>query len=299
MQRVVVLTALVTTLVLILGTALGVLVVYPALHPASEAAQLPILTAASDPAPAPSPPVLLGRGAADSDATDLQLQLDALRAEIAALRKSRGADLDRDLLARLAVAVPHIIAAQIREDEMAARATLRNACSAHAQFQQSAKADTDRDGTGEYGGFLEMSGAVPGRMTYPLVPPVLSGAFRTLTEHGEAQRKGYYYRFYLPDARGAGVGEPAEGFSDDGRLDPDLSETTWCCYAWPQIHGVTGTLTFFMNQAGNVLATDDERYTGSGQGPTPDAAFQQAGAITGAPAVGSVGADGNTWSQVN
>src|SRR5512134_4174124 len=74
-----------------------------------------------------------------------------------------------------AIAIPNLLAARLSANETAAIATLRNIISAEAQFQQSAKADTDNDGTGEYGGFLEMSGGGVGRMVSVLSPPVLSG----------------------------------------------------------------------------------------------------------------------------
>lgn len=185
-------------------------------------------------------------------------------------------------------------------NEAAAVATSRNVISALAQSQQSAKADEDQDGTGEYAGFLELSGAAAGRMAGVLVPPVLSRAFQVLNQNGEVLRNGYLYRIYLPDARGAGVGEPATGYRL-GQVDPDLAETTWCVYAWPEQYGKTGTRTFFVNQGGDTLATDAPAYSGSGHGPDADAAFQPShrGGIVGLPAVGGVGADGNVWKQVN
>ena len=87
-----------------------------------------------------------------------------------------------------AIAIPNLLAARLSANETAAIATLRNIVSAQAQFQQSGKADTDTDGTGEYGGFLELSGAAAGRMAAVLVPPVLSGAFRVLNAGGEVTR---------------------------------------------------------------------------------------------------------------
>jgi len=191
--------------------------------------------------------------------------------------------------------------AHMQANEVAAIATLRNIVAAQAQFQQSGKADQDRDGTGEYGGFLEMSGAQEGRMGHRLVPPVLSSAFRFLNPNGEVTRSGYCFALYLPgraDANNdaAGVPEPAPGgYADDGRIDPDLAETTWCCYAWPLKYGETGKRAFFTNQAGDVLGIDDARYSGTGAGPGSDAAFESAGSITGNVAIGSRAADGNLW----
>ena len=176
-----------------------------------------------------------------------------------------------------AIAIPNLLAARLSANETAAIATLRNIISAQAQFQQSGKADTDDDGTGEYGGFIELSGAAAGRMAAVLVPPVLSGAFRVLNANGEVSRSGYFFRMYLPNAAGAGVGEPPAGYADDGTLDGDLAETTWCAYTWPVNYNQSGNRTFFTNQGGDVVGTEAAAYSGTGNGPAPDAAFQAAG----------------------
>ncbi len=198
-----------------------------------------------------------------------------------------------------AIAIPNLLAARLSANETAAIATLRNIISAQAQFQQSGKADTDDDGTGEYGGFNELSGGAAGRMAAALVPPVLSGAFRVLNANGEVSRSGYFFRIYMPDNAGAAVGEPQAGYADDGTLDADLAETTWCAYTWPVNYNQSGNRTFFTNQGGDVVGSEDGNYSGTGNGPAGDAAFQAAGVITGSVAIGVAGQDGNTWKQVN
>ena len=180
-----------------------------------------------------------------------------------------------------AIAIPNLLSARLSANETAAVATLRNIISAQAQFQQGAKADTDNDGTGEYGGFIE-----------------LSGAFRVLNANGEVSRSGYFFRMFLPDAAGAGVGEPQAGYTA-ALVNSDLAETTWCAYAWPVNYQQSGNRTFFTNQGGDLVATESKNYNGTGKGPGSDAAFKVAGAITGSVAIGAVGADGNTWKQVN
>ena len=199
-----------------------------------------------------------------------------------------------------AIAIPNLLAARLSANETAAIATLRNIISAEAQFQQTAKADTDNDGTGEYGGFVEMSGGGVGRMTVVLSPPVLSGAFRVLNVAGEVSRSGYFFHVYLPGAGGAGAAEPTAGFTA-ALINADLVETTWCAYAWPVNYGQSGNRTFFTNQGGDLVATERGTYTGTGTGPASDAAFKpaDAGKITGAVAIGTVGVDGQTWKQVN
>src|SRR5687768_9193005 len=198
-----------------------------------------------------------------------------------------------------AIAIPNLLAARLSANETAAIATLRNIVSAQAQFQQSAKADTDGDGTGEYGGFVELSGAAAGRMAAILNPPVLSGAFRVLNANGQVSRSGYFFRMYLPAPGGAGVGEPQAGFTA-ALVNADLSETTWCSYAHPVNFGQSGNRTFFTNQGGDVTATEAPAYSGTGAGPLPDAAFRPpAGTITTQVAIAAAGNDANTWRQVN
>ena len=198
-----------------------------------------------------------------------------------------------------AIAIPNLLAARLSSNETAAIATLRNIISAQAQFQQGARCDTDNDGTGEYGGFFELSAGGLGRLTKILNPPVLSGAFRILNSAGEVSRSGYFFHMYLPDNTGNGVAEPAAGYSGSTGINADLAETTWCAYAWPVNYGQSGNRTFFTNQAGDVINTEFATYSGTTKGPGPDAAFQASGAITGAVAIGVAGADTNIWKQVN
>ena len=199
-----------------------------------------------------------------------------------------------------AIAIPNLLAARLSANETAAIATLRNIISAQAQFQQGAKADTDNDGTGEYGGFYEMSAGGTGRLLAGtvLVPPVLSGAFRVLNPNGEVSRSGYFFRMFLPNPAGAGVGEPTTGYTA-AMVNADLSETTWCAYAWPVNYQQSGNRTFFTNQGGDLIATENNLHSGTGAGPAPSAAFKVGGTITGSVAIGVVGADGKVWKQVN
>ena len=199
-----------------------------------------------------------------------------------------------------AIAIPNLLAARLSANETAAIATLRNIISSQAQFQQGAKADTDNDGTGEYGGFVELSGGGAGRMSAVLSPPVLSGAFRVLNAAGEVSRSGYFFRIYLPGAAGVGVGEPQTGYTA-AMINSDLVETTWCAYAWPVNFGQSGNRTFFTNQGGDVVNTEFANFSGTAAGPQSDAAFKpaDAGNITGSVAIGVVGVQGGTWKQVN
>ena len=204
---------------------------------------------------------------------------------------------------------PDLRAARLAANETAAIATLRNLIAAQAHFQQVGKADQDGDGVGEYGGFLELSGAASGRMGTPLMPPVLSSVFQQLSEDGEFERSGYVYRVFLPgpmdaDGKAPGVPEPVPGgYVDDGGMtvDADLAETAWCCYAWPAEHGRSGVRTFFTNQTETIFGCTVEAYSGMGQGPAADAAFAGEGSITGRVVEGGPGRNpnGEIWRQVD
>jgi len=196
-----------------------------------------------------------------------------------------------------AIAIPNLLSARLNSNETAAIATLRNIISAQAQFQTTSRADLNNNGVGEYGTFGEMSGSVGVRAGRILNPPVLSTAFRAVNGAGEVSRSGYLFAMWLPDINGGGLPE-AGGGGADAAVDPDISETTWCGYAWPTNYGNTGNRTFFVNQGGDIVATEDTAYSGTTQGPPSNAAFSGAGAtITGPSATGMTGRDGNFWKQ--
>ena len=198
-----------------------------------------------------------------------------------------------------AIAIPNLLSARLNSNETAAIATLRNIISAEAQFQTTSRADENNNGVGEYGVFGEMSGSIGVRGNAILNPPVLSTAFRTVNANGEVARSGYAFAMYLPDVAGDGLAEVAGGGAD-ASVDADLAETTWCCYAWPTNFGSTGSRTFFVNQGGDIVATEDQGYSGSGAGPASSSAFATGGGstITGNTATGMTGRDGNFWRQV-
>lgn len=215
----------------------------------------------------------------------------------------------------VAIAVPNLWAARVQANETSAIATLRSITSSQAQFQSSARADTDLDGTGEYGTLREMSGAIAVRTQadgtnvngITLDPAVLSGFFRNLTSSAEASRSGYLFKVFLPGAAGAGVNETASGASPSlqAPIDPDLVEVTWCCYAWPSNYGNSGNRTFFVGQAGDILQGENSAYTALNafNASNGGRAYRNpAGAltsVTGLPALGTVGRDGTRWKQID
>jgi hypothetical protein len=193
-------------------------------------------------------------------------------------------------------------------NEVAAITTLRNLCSAQAQVQASGKIDVDSDGIGEYGTFLEMTGAVGVRKSAdgasrgtPMTPPILSPALAGVDPNGVVTKSGYCFRIFLPTE-----GPPA-GFAHEtgpadkaalqgGKVATNFAETTWCAYAWPEKHAETGNRVFFISQAGDVMqsSNDVSKWDGSAKVPAGSSAFKGAG-ITSPIAVGTLGNDGDVW----
>jgi prepilin-type N-terminal cleavage/methylation domain-containing protein len=200
-----------------------------------------------------------------------------------------------------AIAIPNLLSARLNSNEASAIATLRNISSAQAQFQATAKADDDVDGMGEFGAFRELSGAIPVRFGTmgSLNPPVLSAAFRNVNAAGEVTRAGYCFKMILPGPDGIGVCPDESG--DFSGVDEGLAETTWCCYAWPLNHAMTGNRSFMVNQSGDIVASENELYTGTAPPLEFNAAFQSttAGSVTGPTAIGTRGGDGQFWRAVN
>ncbi|MBM4060748.1 MAG: prepilin-type N-terminal cleavage/methylation domain-containing protein [Planctomycetes bacterium] len=202
------------------------------------------------------------------------------------------------------IAIPNLLSARLNANESAAIATLKNISSGQSQCQASGVIDVNNNGSGEYGFFGELSGRTAVRAgTQRISPPVLSTAFGNIAA-AQVSRSGYLFQMYLPDTTAQGVTEDATGGDpDNGQgVDPGQAETLWCCYAWPQVQGNTGKRAFFVNQSGDVLATNGAvvAYNGSTTMPAFSAAFSAAAsaAMTAAVAANTVAQDGNTWVVV-
>ena len=124
-----------------------------------------------------------------------------------------------------AITIPNLLSARLNANETSAISTLRNVSSAQAQFQAGAKADVDTDGTGEFGMFRELSGAVGVRTANDgsavgnvLNPPVLSGAFRTFNGNSEVSRSGYLFHMFLPGTGDFTATNAGAAFKSGGAL---------------------------------------------------------------------------------
>jgi len=206
-----------------------------------------------------------------------------------------------------AIAIPNLLSARLSANESNAVSTLRNLVTSQAQFQSAANMDENANGTGEYGSFGELSGAVnlqrngAGGIAAVLNPPILPATFQTLDANGYATKSGYLFVMYLPDN-----GTPPTGLEDvattggpQAGVDPANCETMWCCYAWPISFGNTGNRAFFVNQRGEILQTRMNlvQYNGAAAGPAYDAALT-ASDMGAAAAIGVAGVDTNTWTPL-
>jgi prepilin-type N-terminal cleavage/methylation domain-containing protein len=202
------------------------------------------------------------------------------------------------------IAIPNLLSARLNANESAAIATLKNISSGQSQCQASGVIDVNRNGSGEYGFFGELSGRTEVRASaLRITPPVLSTAFGNV-DNSRVSRSGYLFQMYLPNAAGAGVAEQPTGGDplNAGNVDPGQAETLWCCYAWPQVQGNSGKRTFFVNQSGDVLATLGAAlaYNGTTSMPVCSAAYSAAAsAFMSSPvAANTLAQDGNAWVVV-
>ncbi len=205
-----------------------------------------------------------------------------------------------------AIAVPNLLSARLAANESNAIATLRQLVSSQAQLQQGGAIDSDADGTGEYGFFGDLSGLYPldshGGVANAntLNPPVLAASFRNINGAGEVVKGGYVFKIYLPTAGNSSDVETGAG-TNIVQADADACELSWAAYAWPADLSNTGNRAFFVNQAGEIMFTNqsvNRAYDGPGAGPVAEAAFiagTNAGDITNNTSPGVIGADGEVW----
>jgi type IV pilus assembly protein PilA len=211
------------------------------------------------------------------------------------------------------IAIPNLLSARLNANESAAIATLKNISSSQAQCQASGAIDVNRNGSGEYGFFGELSGGVDVRGASAgtrITPPVLSSAFSNMVavgvggtaDRGGVLRSGYYFTMYLPNVTAGFVSEATTGGGTAVSADAGNQEVLWCCYAWPASRGNSGKRVFFVNQSGDVLSAANiatgTQYTGNVNGPNPNAAFIGT-TMNSTAAANATGNDNQRWTVVN
>jgi prepilin-type N-terminal cleavage/methylation domain-containing protein len=206
-----------------------------------------------------------------------------------------------------AIAIPNLLSARLSANESNAISTLRNLVTSQAQFQSASNMDQDQDGTGEYGSFGEMSGAVVlARAGVPvgavaLNPPILPATFQTIDVNGFCTKSGYLFVVFLPDNAAAPTGVPdVAGGGAGATVDPNNCESMWCAYAWPIDLGTTGNRAFFVNQRGEILQTrmTAATYNTAATPPPWSAAYSAADMLSPIALPPVLGTDGNTWAPL-
>ena len=165
---------------------------------------------------------------------------------------SRGARLLRSLLGLTAIglallagffaAIPHFPGgARPWSNDAAAIATCKNLAAAQARFRERRVLDSDGDGRGEFGSFLDLARADP---------PELPASFKKLVPMPDGspavRRSGFLFQVHV--------------------IEP---ESAWCCYAWPvSFHG-SGKRCYFVDQSGVVRSSQARRRYYSGTDSVP------------------------------
>jgi len=229
------------------------------------------------------------------------------------------------------IAIPNLLAAKLVSNETAAMATLKALTTAQQMVQSSTGIDTDGDGTGEFGTFLELSAAAgvrraytpgpPGSSTFApplgpkLYPAPLSASLSMVDGTGYVTKAGYAFMVFLPDATPVALwvhevnsGTPTApvpalsvaGSSLGGTtsIGVNLSEFTWCAYAQPVTRNVSGNRCFFVNVAADIINCPNlfANHAGTATAIDPRSALRLGGAgITAAVAIGTLGNDGEVW----
>jgi prepilin-type N-terminal cleavage/methylation domain-containing protein len=170
-----------------------------------------------------------------------------------------------------AIAIPGLLRARISSNETSAIGSLRTTSTSQNQFQNANVKDIDLDGVGEYGFFVELSGTtevpVGTSSGSPAKPAFVSTVFGATSSSGSglANKSGYNFMMYLPTGTPGGA-EAETGFASlpaSTTITPaeatraNAQETRWATYAWPTSAGNSGNKAFFVNQAGEVIATSN------------------------------------------
>jgi prepilin-type N-terminal cleavage/methylation domain-containing protein len=222
-----------------------------------------------------------------------------------------------------AIAIPNLLAAKVASNETSAIATLRTMGSSQAQTAQTGKIDVDRDGAGEYGTFLEMSGGAGCRknlisgtpncsdFTSPgtvMNPTTLPAVFQSVDSNGFVTKAGYAFMVFLPDGQATAKWAYETNSTYPTSITPglsapvaiDLSETNWCAYAQPVAYSTSGNRRFYVNQGGDIRQSlnDTMKIAGTTTVINGNSAYAVDG-ITSQPVLGTKGLDGEVWRTTN
>ena len=203
----------------------------------------------------------------------------------------------------------HRVDSEIQAAEDAAIHSLATIAQAQRQIHQLESIDSNEDGSPEFGWFRELTGASLMRHDSDgdgiadadsdrrADPAVLGPEFGHVDQLGQVLQGGYLFLMVLPGENGEFLIE-----RNDGGVRPvsgDLAGRYWACLAWPLEYGKTGRRTFYINQSGDIVSTDNPNYSGRGRAPLPWAALRKGRfAMRNAAVHPDECNDGGTWNLV-
>ena len=202
------------------------------------------------------------------------------------------------------MAIPSLLSSKVAANQSNAVTSLRNLVTAQSQFRTLGSVDADSDGSGEYGTFAELSGAVAlnlrggAGVPFPLDPPILAPPFEQVDAQGRATKSGYYLMIFLPDVNFEGIAEAANGGPAAG-IDADACEYTWSAYAFPVEAGSTGGMAYYIDHRGEILVTRmDSTIYDSSSSPVFNAALSGPNMTSPLAIDGNVATDTNSWAPL-
>lgn len=183
------------------------------------------------------------------------------------------------LIALTAAWFSNRIDSKIQASEEAALHSLLTIAQAQRQIHALETIDSDDDGSPEFGWFRELAGVSPLRLDSDgdgvadtlsqrkAQPAVLGPEFGDVDELGQVVHGGYVFLMILPGENGKFLSETREG--NPVAVSSKLASRYWACIAWPLRYGDTGRRTFYINQTGDIVSTDNPTYNGPGRAPLP------------------------------
>ena len=185
--------------------------------------------------------------------------------------------------------------------ETGIRLLLKDLHRVQSEWHAASAIDENQNQLGEYGLLGELCGASTERCTARAYVTCLTAELPAVFDSTSVAH-GYLLQVFLPDAEDNAIVEATKGGVGGTRPDPERSERSWCCYAWPVHRPSTGKSVYFIDQSGILLRSDNEqhRYSGRFRRPLPTAAFacRSSGRLGAAIANHGIGVDGQHWTVI-
>lgn len=165
------------------------------------------------------------------------------------------------LAGAIALAAWILVGSLQQSNELSAMATLRLIGESQEQFHKL----NDR-----YGNLEEIAANAEGS------PPAIAQISHQFSR--DNQSKSYLFQVFVAEPAAA---PSAEAATDPGEAEPPESSGAqteskhWCAYAWPLRHGLTGHRTFFIDDSGQLYATETAKLSGGEpEGLAPGMAYR-------------------------